>query len=417
MNYNPFSYDQIQNSPLRIVQTQSLFEPSIQIPLIQKKNNNKNNKILSLNKNKNQNEKNEDNDEESDMNSFNQNNTFSNPSKKKTMENIPQLINSFYFLNENIKKKNNNQTNEITINSINNNEENKNININNDRNIINNLKNNKIKDKSKHKKLNCLFNKNLLQILENFDLSNEEKLLYILDNYKNIKIDPLILKVLEYRKIKRKNGLNENNNLNANNDIQNSTSLKSGSNIKNGINNSNNTQSSLNNENNLYIAPQPFKPSFPMDDKILFKNLEKYKISFDILDRPSPIKIDLDFNILNKLFIIWDFLITFKEIVFTEKVCDFEFNKNILTFYSNLIETKNNYQYYKSILISLLLLCVKNIPIIVQSPKEPRLFLLKSILDNLHSISYNIIYDSPLVILKEITDSYLYRNLIEENNL
>ena len=415
MNYNPFPYGQIQNSPLSIVQTQSLFEPSIQIPLIQKKNNNKNNKILSLNKNKNQNEKNEDNDEESDMNSFNENNTFNTPSKKKTMENIPQLINSFYFLNENIKKKNNNQTNEITINSINNNEENKNI--NNDKNIINNLKNNKIKEKSKHKKHNCFFNKNLLQILENFDLTNEEKLLYILDNFKNIKIDPLILKVLEYRKINRKNGLNESNNLNANNDNQNSTSLKSGSNKKNGINNSNNIQSSLNNENNSYIAPQPVKPSFPMDDKILFKNLEKYKISFDILDRPSPIKIDLDFNILNKLFIIWDFLITFKEIVFTEKIYDFEINKNILTFYSNLIDTKNNYQYYKSIFISLLLLCVKNIPIMVQTPKEPRLFLLKSILDNLHSISYNIIYDSPLVILKEITDSYLYRNLIEENNL
>ena len=415
MNYNPFPYGQIQNSPLNIVQTQSLFEPSIQIPLIQKKNNNKNNKILSLNKNKNQNEKNEDNGEESDMNSFNENNTFNNPSKKKTMENIPQLINSFYFLNENIKKKNNNQTNEITINSINNNEENKNIKY--DKNIINNLKNNKIKEKSKHKKHNYFFNKNLLQILENFDLTNEEKLLYILDNYKNIKIDPLILKVLEYRKINKKNGLNENNNLNANNDNQNSTSLKTGSNKKNGINNSNNIQSSLNNENNSYITPQPVKPSFPMDDKILFKNLEKYKISFDILDRPSPIKIDLDFNILNKLFIIWDFLITFKEIVFTEKIYDFEINKNILTFYSNLIDFKNNYQYYKSIFISLLLLCVKNIPIIVQTPKEPRLFLLKSILDNLHSISYNIIYDSPLVILKEITDSYLYRNLIEENNL
>ena len=189
MNINPFSYGQIQNSPLRIVQTNSLFEPSIQIPLIQKKNNNKNNKNLSLNKNIIQNEKNEDNDDESDINECNENNTFNNPSKKKTMENIPQLINSFYFLNENIKK--NNQSNDI---SINNNEENKNI--NNDNNIINNLKNNKIKEKSKHKKHNYIFNKSLLQILENFDLTNEEKILYILDNFKNIKFDPLILKVL-----------------------------------------------------------------------------------------------------------------------------------------------------------------------------------------------------------------------------
>ena len=413
MNINPFSYGQIQNSPLRIVQTNSLFEPSIQIPLIQKKNNNKNNKNLSLNKNIIQNEKNEDNDDESDINECNENNTFNNPSKKKTMENIPQLINSFYFLNENIKK--NNQSNDI---SINNNEENKNI--NNDNNIINNLKNNKIKEKSKHKKHNYIFNKSLLQILENFDLTNEEKILYILDNFKNIKFDPLILKVLEYRKINRKNGLNENNNINIVNGKQNATSLKSGLNKKNGLNNDsnyNNLNSSLNNENNSYIPPQPVKPSFPMDDKILFKNLGKYKISLDILDRPSPIKIDLDYNILNKLFIIWDFLITFKDIVFTEKIYDFEINKNILTFYSNLLDEKNNYQYYKSVFISLLLLCVKNIPIVVPSPKEPRLFLLKSILDNLHSISYNIIYDSPLVVLKEITDCYLYRNLIEENNL
>ena len=413
MNINPFSYGQIQNSPLRIVQTNSLFEPSIQIPLIQKKNNNKNNKNLSLNKNIIQNEKNEDNNDESDINECNENNTFNNPSKKKTMENIPQLINSFYFLNENIKK--NNQSNDI---SINNNEENKNI--NNDNNIINNLKNNKIKEKTKHKKHNYIFNKSLLQILENFDLTNEEKILYILDNFKNIKFDPLILKVLEYRKINRKNGLNENNNINIVNGKQNATSLKSGLNKKNGLNNDsnyNNLNSSLNNENNSYIPPQPVKPSFPMDDKILFKNLGKYKISLDILDRPSPIKIDLDYNILNKLFIIWDFLITFKDIVFTEKIYDFEINKNILTFYSNLLDEKNNYQYYKSVFISLLLLCVKNIPIVVPSPKEPRLFLLKSILDNLHSISYNIIYDSPLVVLKEITDCYLYRNLIEENNL
>ena len=59
---------------------------------------------------------------------------------------------------------------------------------------------------------------------------------------------------------------------------------------------------------------------------------------------------------------------------------------------------------------------MKNIPLVVPSPKDARLFLLKSILDNLHSISYNIICDSPLVILKEITDCFLYRNLIEENN-
>ena len=403
MNYNPFSYGQMQNSPLRIVQAHSLFKPSIQIPLIQKKNNNKNNKILSLNNNISQTEKNEENDEESEINTFNENNTYSIFSNNKTMENIPQSINSFYYLNENIKNKNV-QTNDNS--SINNIEEKKNSSSN---------RNSKLKEKVKHKKHSFLFNKNLLQILENFNLTNEEKLLYIIDNYKNINIDPLILKVLEYRKINRKNGLNENNNINENNENQNELLLKS--NKKNGLStDNNNLRTSLNNENNTYILPQPVKPSFPMDDKILFKNLEKYKISLDILDRPSPSKIDIEYAILNKLFIIWDFLITFKDIVFTEKIYDFEINKNIQIFYSNLLDSKNNYQYYKSVFISLLLLCVKNIPLVVPSPKDARLFLLKSILDNLHSISYNIICDSPLVILKEITDCFLYRNLIEENN-
>ena len=39
MNYNSFQYNQMPNSPLQIVQTQSLFEPAAQIPLLQKKNN------------------------------------------------------------------------------------------------------------------------------------------------------------------------------------------------------------------------------------------------------------------------------------------------------------------------------------------------------------------------------------------
>ena len=111
----------------------------------------------------------------------------------------------------------------------------------------------------------------------------------------------------------------------------------------NGNNNINGTQI----DNGGYIPPQPIRPSFPMDDKILFKNLEKYKISLDILDRPSPVKIESDFHILNKLFIIWDFLITFKDTVFTEKVYDLEIDKNILTFYLNLLDKKNNFQYYK----------------------------------------------------------------------
>ena len=145
--------------------------------------------------------------------------------------------------------------------------------------------------------------------------------------------------------------------------------------------------------------------------------MEIYKISKDILDRPCPTKIDIDYNILNKLFIIWDFLITFKDIIFVEKVYDFEINKNILVFYNDLLGKENNYQYYKSVFISLLLLCIKNIPNVLPNLKDPKLFLLKSILDNLHSLSFNIILDSPMVVLKEITNCFLYNNSIEENNL
>ena len=402
MNYNAFPYGQIQNPPMRIMQSPSLFEPSIQIPLIQKKNNNKNNKNLSLIKI--HNEKNEEDEyEDESENNLNENFMENMDNKRKTIENIPQLINSFYFINENIKKQNN-IANEIYVNYSE--EKNKKSN-----SMMRNLKS-KIKEKSKSKKNNYVFNINLLQILENYDLTNEEKLLYILDNYKNVKIDPLILKVLENRKKRRKNEDFENKNLNISNGNQNGI-IKDGTKIKVALN-ENNIQNS--NENNTYIPP-PVKINFPIDDKTLFQNLEKYKVNPDILDRPGFIKINLEFDILNKLFIIWDFLITFKDTVFTEKVCDFEIDKNISTFYSNLLDNKDNYSFYKSILISLILLCVKNIPYAIPSPKSPRLFLLKSILDNLHSISYNIIYDSPLVILREIVSCYIYNNSISEDNL
>ena len=245
MNCNPFPYGQMQNSQMRIVPAQSLFDPSIQIPFIQKKNNNKNNKKLSLINNNIQTEKNEEEEEESeikDINDTNDNNLLNNDSKTKNIENIPQLINSFYFLNENLKNQNNQPNVLFPPNIVE--ESNKKIN-----NSVRSNSKNKIKDKSKHKKINYLFTKNLLQILENFELTNEEKLLYIIDNYKNIKIDPLILKVLEYRKKLKKNGGYESKNLNILNGNQNNNSMTDGEilkmalNKKNGINgDSNNTQ-------------------------------------------------------------------------------------------------------------------------------------------------------------------------------
>ena len=300
--------------------------------------------------------------------------------------------------------------------SVNYNEE-----MSNNINSINNnssMKNKKLK-KSKPKKYNCIFNKNTLQILENMSITNEDKLLYILNNFRNIRIDPLIIKVLEDRKTKKRiniyeSMLSEDQNTSSANEkerqIQNNKTEISAS--------QNNYQSPQNDAGGVYTMPQPTKKIvFPIDDNILFSNLEKYKLSEDILDRPLPKKIELDFHMLNKLFIVWDFLITFKDIIFTDKsLDDIEIDKNILVFYNKLINEENDFAYYKNIYVSLLLICVKNVPLVLKSPKEQRIFLLKSILDNLHSTSFNIILDSPLIVLKEIVDCYIYNNSIEENN-
>ena len=278
------------------------------------------------------------------------------------------------------------------------------------------MKNKKLK-KPKPKKYNCIFNKNTLQILENMSITNEDKLLYILNNFKNIRIDPLIIKVLEDRKTKKRINiyekmLSEDQNTSSANEKE-----KHSQNNKNEINPQNNFQKT-HNDRGIYTVPPPAqKVVFPIDDNILFSNLEKYKLSKDILERPLPKKIELDFHMLNKLFIVWDFLITFKDIVFTEKSAEnVEVDKNILVFYNKLINEENDFAYYKNIYVSLLLICVKNVQLVLKSPKEQRIFLLKSILDNLHSTSFNIILDSPLIVLKEVVDCYIYSNSIEENN-
>jgi hypothetical protein len=246
-------------------------------------------------------------------------------------------------------------------------------------------------------------------------ITNEDKLLYILNNFKNIRIDPLIIKVLEERKTKKRIGLYES----ILSEEQNTSSNNEREKARNDINyntSQNNANNALN-PNGVYVPPPPPKPTFPLDDKILFSDLEKYNISTEILDRPLPKKIDLDFHMLNKLFIVWDFLTTFKDIIFPDKIInDIEIDKNILLFYNELINEENDFEYYKNIYVSLLLICVKNIPLMSKTQKDQRIFLLKSILENLHSTSFNIIYDSPLIVLKEVTECYIYSNSIEENN-
>ena len=437
-NYNRYPYGQIPNPrPMTVVPQQVLIAPKEQIPLNQiKNNNNKKNKNLS-NKSKKQYKKNEeivieddpeDNNQINEINQINNINTNVNQynmirnssNNNMIIGNSPQIINSFYYINNNAQIAHMSRERERLANSndtsVNYNEE-----MSNNINSINNnssMKNKKLK-KSKPKKYNCIFNKNTLQILENMSITNEDKLLYILNNFRNIRIDPLIIKVLEDRKTKKRiniyeSMLSEDQNTSSANEkerqIQNNKTEISTS--------QNNYQSPQNDVGGVYTMPQPTKKIvFPIDDNILFSNLEKYKLSEDILDRPLPKKIELDFHMLNKLFIVWDFLITFKDIIFTDKsLDDIEIDKNILVFYNKLINEENDFAYYKNIYVSLLLICVKNVPLVLKSPKEQRIFLLKSILDNLHSTSFNIILDSPLIVLKEIVDCYIYNNSIEENN-
>ena len=437
-NYNRYPYSQIPNPrPMTVVPQQVLIAPKEQIPLNQiKNNNNKKNKNLS-NKSKKQYKKNEeivieddpeDNNQINEINQINNINTNVNQynmirnsnNNNMIIGNSPQIINSFYYINNNAQIAHMSRERERLTNSndtsVNYNEE-----MSNNINSINNnssMKNKKLK-KSKPKKYNCIFNKNTLQILENMSITNEDKLLYILNNFRNIRIDPLIIKVLEDRKTKKRiniyeSMLSEDQNTSSANEkerqIQNNKTEISAS--------QNNYQSPQNDAGGVYTMPQPTKKIvFPIDDNILFSNLEKYKLSEDILDRPLPKKIELDFHMLNKLFIVWDFLITFKDIIFTDKsLDDIEIDKNILVFYNKLINEENDFAYYKNIYVSLLLICVKNVPLVLKSPKEQRIFLLKSILDNLHSTSFNIILDSPLIVLKEIVDCYIYNNSIEENN-
>ena len=437
-NYNRYPYSQIPNPrPMTVVPQQVLIAPKEQIPLNQiKNNNNKKNKNLS-NKSKKQYKKNEeivieddpeDNNQINEINQINNINTNVNQynmirnssNNNMIIGNSPQIINSFYYINNNAQIAHMSRERERLANSndtsVNYNEE-----MSNNINSINNnssMKNKKLK-KSKPKKYNCIFNKNTLQILENMSITNEDKLLYILNNFRNIRIDPLIIKVLEDRKTKKRiniyeSMLSEDQNTSSANEkerqIQNNKTELSAS--------QNNYQSPQNDAGGVYTMPQPTKKIvFPIDDNILFSNLEKYKLSEDILDRPLPKKIELDFHMLNKLFIVWDFLITFKDIIFTDKsLDDIEIDKNILVFYNKLINEENDFAYYKNIYVSLLLICVKNVPLVLKSPKEQRIFLLKSILDNLHSTSFNIILDSPLIVLKEIVDCYIYNNSIEENN-
>ena len=115
-NYNHYPYAQIPNPrPMTVVPQQVLIAPKQQIPLNQIKNNNiKKNKNLS-NKSKKQNKKNEeivieddpeDDNQINEINNINSNvNQFNmirnNNNNNMVISNVPQIINSFYYINNN----------------------------------------------------------------------------------------------------------------------------------------------------------------------------------------------------------------------------------------------------------------------------------------------------------------------------
>ena len=172
-NYNNYQYAQIPNArPVTVVQQSPLYAQNEQIPINEIKYNNNINEFSMINNNNN-----------------------------LVVDNVPQIINSFYYINNNNVQvpqiERNNNFNETSINY--------NEDLNNNMYSINNnasLKYKKLK-KPKPKKYNCIFNKNTLQVLENMTITNEDKLIFILNNFQNIKIDPLIIKVLEERKTKK----------------------------------------------------------------------------------------------------------------------------------------------------------------------------------------------------------------------
>ena len=150
-------------------------------------------------------------------------------------------------------------------------------NINSINNNSSSMKNLKLK-KPKPKRYNCIFNKTTLQVLENLTITNEDKLLYILNNFKNIRIDPLIIKVLEERKSKKRIGLYES----MLSEEQNTSSGNDKEKIQKKIINNNPNKNGIQNTQNEAIVPQVVKPSLPMDDKIIFSDLSKYNISIEI---------------------------------------------------------------------------------------------------------------------------------------
>ena len=257
----------------------------------------------------------------------------------------------------------------------------------------------------------------MFQILQNPNMTNEDRLNMLLKNKKGIALHPIIMKVLKdrekFRELHNQNNSSNNfSNYNDNNFITNSQDknnlLKKKSN-NHLINNQNYSQ-----QNNQNINHNILK--FPIDDTILFSDLEKYNLSKDIIERPKGEKINIEYEIFNKVIIIWDFIITFNENLINGNLLKYNINENILEFYNKVID-ENDDEYYKQLLTLFLLLVTRNIKILENNSIEQDIFIIKSFLENPYSTPFNCFYDCLIEILKIISNCSIYRNLFDEKGL
>ena len=320
------------------------------------------------------------------------------------------------------------------------------MNINQNQNIQNNYRNNN----NEFNNLQYL----LESVLNNKYMTNEERLNYILKNNKNFPLSPIIMKVLRDRENYRKNIENQNNNYNIiNENKQENNFLNSFDNIFNkkkiinnsyseennniNLNNKENNINSVNNQNKQNFFPNNKSnfnqqlnqnnnqngnslninfiqnQKFPIDDKILFNNLDKFDISKDILIRPKGEIINIPFHTCNKLIIIWDFLYTFEDCIFTEKSFNYIIPNNFEEFNKDFYEN----DFFEKLLILFLLLFTNNLKLLDVSSNDKNIFIIKNLYENIHSSPFNIFYECKNIILYLLCIFPIYHNLCQKETL
>ena len=273
------------------------------------------------------------------------------------------------------------------------------------------------------------FHSLLFQVLQNPKMTNEERLIFILKNNKNIRLHPYIMQVLNNRENMKKGFRYGASNYNYIKNGNNSTTKSQNGYANGGSDDSNDSKYKKKNYYNNYMTNNSYYHSqngvsntllnhniqkFPIDDVILFENPEKYEISPDTLIRPKGEPFDIPFKIFNKLVIVWDFIKTFNDSLCGEDIIQYDIPKDINEFYNELVDTKNNSELFKNILISFMCLAIKSLKILEANMNDKELYIVKKFLENPNSTSYNIFCDCICEILRVVSQCDSYRYLINE---